>query len=323
MISYKSHTVSLFRRVTSKYPSDSVNLWEWLLTKNEYTHIVDELRACQDPERCKVLKQRLPAVTVSGQFSKRQADCIERQTGLICIDIDGMDNPRFTDMEEAKAEISELPYIIYCGLSASGKGLFCIVQYSRILYHKLHFNALQQEFNTMGINIDPSCSDISRLRLYSYDDNAYINTKAEVYDTISDKTINYHKERNILVSEDDLPIELDMTFKMEDYFKGQNLEGVAVFAESKRQKARRFFQEVIDREIDITEDYDSWIHVAGIIKNLYGELGRELFHNVCKFYPKYTYEESDQTYSSLNVERYRYSSNALWLIGSKYGVHYY
>ncbi|MFR9671640.1 MAG: PriCT-2 domain-containing protein, partial [Rikenellaceae bacterium] len=156
-----------------------------------------------------------------------------------------------------------------------------------------------------------------------YDDNAYINTKAEVYDTISDKTINYHKEHNVLVSEDDLPIELDFTFKMEDYFKGSNLEGVAVFAESKRQKARRFFQEVIDREIDITEDYDSWIHVAGIIKNLYGELGRELFHNVCKFYPKYTYEESDQTYSSLNVERYRYSSNALWLIGSKYGVHYY
>lgn len=119
----------MFSHRLSTTPIKTINLWEWLLLENKYTPYINDIRASSNEEERKFLKSKLPAITPSGVFSKRKADCLVEPTNLICIDIDGKDNPSISDMEELKKKLSKLSYIMYCGLSASGKGLFCIIPY--------------------------------------------------------------------------------------------------------------------------------------------------------------------------------------------------
>lgn len=62
---------------------------------------------------------------------------------LDCIDIDGKDNPSISNIEDLKIKLGELPYIMYCGLSASGNGLFCIIPYADPTNHKNVFEAIK------------------------------------------------------------------------------------------------------------------------------------------------------------------------------------
>lgn len=87
---------------------------------------------------------------------------------------------------------------MYCGLSASGKGLFCIVPYADYTGHRGVFKSLECDFEKMGINIDKSCIDECRLQFYSYDENPYINRNAEnyKYDGRSSNILEYtHKQK--------------------------------------------------------------------------------------------------------------------------------
>ena len=95
--------VSMFKSVHSRCASGVVNLWNWLLVRNPYTALVEEIRRVHNPIR---LKGLLPAITVSCVCLKRQAEQIfEYNTHLICIDIDGKDNPSISDMEELKKTV--------------------------------------------------------------------------------------------------------------------------------------------------------------------------------------------------------------------------
>ena len=146
-----SMKVSMFKSAISKKSIGTVLLKDWLLTSNSYSSLIKELREEENQARKKEIKDLLPAITVSCVCSERLNDCIIGYTNLICIDIDGKDNPSISNMEELKERLGKLPYIMYCGLSASGKGVFCIIPYEDYRKHKLHFYALEQEFKDMGI----------------------------------------------------------------------------------------------------------------------------------------------------------------------------
>ena len=98
----------MFSHRLSTTPIKTINLWEWLLLENKYTPYINDIRASSNEEERKFLKSKLPAITPSGVFSKRKADCLVEPTNLICIDIDGKDNPSISDMEELKKKLSKL-----------------------------------------------------------------------------------------------------------------------------------------------------------------------------------------------------------------------
>ena len=50
----------------------------------------------------------------------------------------------------------------------------------------------------MGIVVDSSCSDICRLRFYSYDEHPYVNFDAEVYTRTLDKSSTIHLKSEII-----------------------------------------------------------------------------------------------------------------------------
>lgn len=315
----------MFSHRLSTTPIKTINLWEWLLLENKYTPYINDIRASSNEEERKFLKSKLPAITPSGVFSKRKADCLVEPTNLICIDIDGKDNPSISDMEELKKKLSKLSYIMYCGLSASGKGLFCIIPYKGYRNHKLHFNALEQEFKDMGIVVDSSCSDIGRLRFYSYDEYPYANPDAEIYTRTLEKVpeikqSRFHQKTDIVHNSNQTLQNIDKnTMSLEEFFLSPtNMDYASATPLSKTQKVERLLKRVIEEKKDITLIQKDWIAICCIIKNLFGDEGRELFHQVSSFYPKYDYDEADDEYSK-DRSKYLYNTDRLFEIAAKYG----
>ncbi|MTU30694.1 BT4734/BF3469 family protein [Parabacteroides merdae] len=319
--------VSIFRCKKNKASVKTVDIQEWLLQRNEYTLIVEKLRETDDDDERKRLKSSLPAITVSGVFSKRRADCLLRPSNLICIDIDGKDNPSISDMEVLKASLAKLSYVMYCGLSASGNGLFCIIPYDDFGKHKLYFNALQQEFKDMGIIIDSSCSDICRLRFYSYDEHPYVNWDAEVYTHTVEKTNIAHLKSKEVFSKRSSDIQISnenpRALSIEEaLLQPSNLDFASATPLSKTEEAERLLNLVIERQIDITPIFNDWIKIGLVIKNLFGGKGLDLFLQVSSFHPKYSQEEAESKYFELNEKKYKTNTQSLFEIAAKYGIYH-
>lgn len=318
--------VSMFKSARNKQTCGTVNLQEWLLNRNSHTPLVEMLRRESSEEKRKKIKDLLPAITISCVCSKRLINCITEYTNLICIDIDGKDNPSISNMEELKERLGKLPYIMYCGLSASGKGVFCIILYEDYRKHKLHFYALEQDFKDMGIVVDSSCSDICRLRFYSYDEHPYVNFDAEVYTRTLDKLSAIHLKSEIISPKKsgDRRI-LNVTSKSlslrEALLQPSNLDFASAVPLSKTEETERLLNLVIERRIDITPIYNDWIKIGLVIRNLFGDKGLDLFDKVSSFHPKYSQEEVEDKFFELDEEKYRASTQSLFEIAAKYGIY--
>ena len=144
------------------------------------------------------LKRQLPAGVISGVLSDGiGADAIVERNSCIAIDIDESDNRTITDWTAAKWAISCLPYISYCGLSVSGRGVWAIIPIANSNEHTEHFKAIADDLahtslnvlqwddkevtRWQGIIVDDAPSNISSKRFLSYDDEAYYNPCAEIY----------------------------------------------------------------------------------------------------------------------------------------------
>ena len=139
---------------------------------------VEQLRSIKDKNTYAEAKTNLPSVTFSGTFSKRNNKNLIKHSGLICLDIDNLD-----DVEKIKATIKEDRFVYAIFTSVSGKGLAVLIQIEPD--QEKHFSAFQKlkDYFLMmyGLEADGSCSDISRLRFLSYDPNMHINSDAKIF----------------------------------------------------------------------------------------------------------------------------------------------
>lgn len=306
--------ISKFANYKANISDGSVDLWKWLLGDNEYRGVVDMIRQMPDKVQRNKYKAMLPAVTISGIFSHRRTGCLISHTGLICIDIDGNDNPNIKDWELLKIELSKLTYILYCGLSVSAAGLFCIIEIAYSEKHLNHFYALQLDFQAMGIVIDSSCKDICRLRGYSYDAKAYVNPNAVVYDKFADSPL---VPRKLPYPEKRRPIDVRAQLLQPSIRKAV----VVSPSENIYPRIRNLMANVIHKEIDITVRAEDWFIICAILARLFLEEGRAMFHNVSKFYPNYTKEECDAKFTRCLLRPYSYSAEQIFEIARKYGVY--
>lgn len=171
--------ITVFDSVTSTN-GHVTSLAEFL--NNASSHqLIQQIRMTEDKVERTRLKSGLPCATISAICPDgRKADDAFEHTGLICIDIDGQDNPGFGSGAELKAEVCKVAEVAYCSLSASGNGCFAIFQLSHPENHLGHFLALQRLFRSrLSIVIDGQCKDVKRLRFASYDSEPYINDNAE------------------------------------------------------------------------------------------------------------------------------------------------
>jgi hypothetical protein len=168
--------VSFFKSISDKSPQP-FPLLRWLSGSDKLNPIVDRIRATSDKATRDKLKRTLPAVTPSGLFTGgHRAENLVNHSGFIALDFD-----KLQDVHEAKRKISQIANVFYCGLSVSGGGLWALVPISNPEHHKQHFDALRIDFLRLGLMIDKACSDVCRLRFYSYDSDPVFNMDAVTY----------------------------------------------------------------------------------------------------------------------------------------------
>jgi len=328
---YKKISVSWFKNHTSVVSNESINIWLWLLKDPDCLSTINQIRSTSDKEVIRQLKEKLPCVTFSGTFLQRKTDKLIKHSGLICIDIDGKDNPEISDMENLKQRLSKLPYVLYAGLSVSGKGVFCLIPIACPNNHLGHFYAIEEDFQAMGINIDPSCKDITRLRYCSYDLKPVFNLNATLYEKYTEtsaiirtpkmaqkKTDFEPKTIHVQAKEEKiLSIEEQFLQPMVDVNSDRPIQ---VFAENAKTDVRKFIEYVVKKQTDITEKYNDWLDICMIIAQTFHEDGRELFHAISQFYPNYTPKECNQFYNYILNQKYKKKVDRLYEIAKQYGL---
>lgn len=190
--------VSIFENATSTDPIENITIDDFLqaVKYGKWQSQVEAVRAEQDAEKRKSLKVKLPSVTISGTFSKRDEKYLIDHSGFICIDIDG-----FSD----KAPLLADKYTYALFKSVSGGGLACLVKVNP-QKHKDSFRWLQKYyFESYGIVVDPKPQNVASLRFISYDPDLFINDKSKTSLTIKEKTVRV-QSLPVIISDDKISV---------------------------------------------------------------------------------------------------------------------
>lgn len=236
----------------SAQPEDA-NLYDWF--NRDYSEFIEEIRRVQDAEVYKAKKKNLPGITPSGRFRERKESALIQHSGLLQFDIDEKDNLGW-DMLHLKGLITQLPYVAYCGYSTSGRGLWGLIPIKYPEKHNRHFEALKNAFASAGVKIDTAPQNVASFRFASYDPEPYINPDAVVFAYLS-------------------------AFK---HIKTKSSGDI-------RDKVERCIRQIEARQLDITSDYPVWFNLGSALLSEFGEQGRELFHRISRFSPKYDFDD--------------------------------
>jgi hypothetical protein len=169
--------ISMFADARSTTPK-TVILLDWLKDES-FLRLQERVRACATKNEKDIVKKDMPCITPSGLFSKRGKDYLIQHSGFIAIDIDGKDNTHISNFFDLKNKLCKLSQVAYCGLSVSGQGYWALIPIAHPDKHEKHYQFLEDYFAKKGLNIDPACKDVARLRFYSYDPDAYFNHNAK------------------------------------------------------------------------------------------------------------------------------------------------
>jgi hypothetical protein len=250
-----------YRTVGSPRP---VNLLAWLKS-GKYKKKVQQIREIKEKAKRDKIKATLPAITPSGTFGKRTKKALIRHSGLIQFDVDFKENTHIKNYGALKQQIANINNVAYCGLSVSGTGFWGLVPDRYPQKHNRHFKALEKAFKDFGIIIDSSCSDVSRLRGYSYDPDGYFNHSAEIFTKLAKK-----------------PKPQPQTFK------------ASQTCNNTRNKVEQLIKMI---NTDITAKYKNWLNLGFAIEDEFGESGREYFHAISSYHPDYNRRECDSQYT--------------------------
>ena len=89
-------------------------------------------------EKADELKKALPGVCFGGSFINRSIQGLKKESGLMIIDLDGLDNA-----EQERDNLRENPYIYSAWVSPSGKGVKALV---KILSDATNYKAYFESF---------------------------------------------------------------------------------------------------------------------------------------------------------------------------------
>ena len=256
---------------------------------NKYKEQIEHIRSIKDEDVQKSLKKQLPLATISGTFAPiRLAENLVTHSHLLCVDIDKKDNMDVDWFDDLKHEWRNIPQILYAGHSIRGKGWFVIFHIAYPQKHEAQFEALQQDFFRVGLIIDETCKDVSRMRFISYDPEPYVNEDATLYTKVwVEPKPTYHSS--------------------------------CTYSSKKMEQVERCCQEIARRGIDITADYNNWFRVGAALASL-GEPGRSLYHLVSSQNEKYRASETDKKFDNLlrNVKRIKIGT--FFRICSEHGI---
>lgn len=272
--------VSFFQNVQTKKPAGIIRVLRWLEGSKLYNPLLEKIRRETDPTKRKKMKLELPAISPSGIFSARGEKNLMQPSGFIALDFDNIDPVK------AKSVLANLDFVFYAGLSASGRGVWALIPICEPEYHREHFEALRSDFLKYGLSLDVQCSNVSHLRLYSFDPEPVFNPDCKIY---TRKIMPAAKEPVLATNSE-----------------GEKVDLLCDYLES--------------TQTDITGSYLDWLKIGGVLTSIFGENGRNYFHRISKFHPEYDPVKTDKQYSQCLKAGKPFGIGLLMDVAKQYGV---
>lgn len=307
--------ISFFNNVWDTSPKE-YDLDRWLReTINPPEHLEAEVELYRQTFDKKV-KEKLPCVTISASFSNvRNLDNIAVKNNFIVIDIDRTAKGKnaktkkcniCVDMQLAKEMFMQHPCTYYTGFSVSNDGVYAILALESADELDSYFKDFQEKFARIGINIDESCKDYTRLRFFSVDKDAYYNPDALYYQKPKKEVVEFKapavQKPTVDYNNPNFP----------ERFSG-NLNN--------RQKVELLTTAITYHKIDITSNYNDWCKIAGALYQEFGEGGRDFFHAISQHHSSYTFKDCETKFTQCkNMTKVNLSS-VFW-IATQYGIRY-
>lgn len=153
-----------------------------IIKSDKFKNQVIDLRSLLSNNQLKeytARKKSLPAFTPSGKFDGgRKPEFLKEYLRIIILDLDKLDN-----VQEVKQKAEACPYTYSCFTSPSGTGLKILVRTNNsVAKHREAFLQVQDYYQSkLGISIDPSGKDVTRLCFFSWDTELYLNNESETF----------------------------------------------------------------------------------------------------------------------------------------------
>lgn len=275
MVDFLDIKVSTFKDVRAMADKEPQPL-RAILTRGDYKEQVEAVRAVEyHSEEQRTLKKRLPIFTL-GVFSKeRRADKITAVVPLIALDFDGKDNEPNTDspnfsFRALKQVVEGDPFVLYCGLSCSGKGWRVILPIRSTEKRKEHYTAAVRYFlKRYGMVADEACKDVAHAFFVSHDGQPYINEDVKPFPYLL-QTVRLSPDRR---RADNTTEAINMMLAIE---------------RAERENLTAF------------GNYEEWVKMGLVIASTFGEDGRVMFHRLSALCPeKYNEDQADTKYNNL------------------------
>lgn len=286
------YTVSFYKNIEDTISQVTVSIDQYLnsIKKGKYRQAIELLRAAATKKEATAIKKTLPNITASGTFSKRVDACLIKHSGLKQIDFDHDKNPEI-DPVKAKEQLSKDRYTFAAFISPTGKGVKLLVlidpgQDKDVYPH------LEAYYKTKyGLELDTSCSNVSRAMFVSFDENLYYNPASETF-------LVPATGRNTTSQNKPTPI-----------------------TKSKVKEVELLVEKIEAAKIDITGDYKQWLKIGFAIASEFGAQGEDYFHRISKFSSSYSVEDCTKQYKECCKQRKSgVGINSFFLIAKSAGV---
>ncbi|MFT2010827.1 VapE domain-containing protein [Pontibacter sp. 13R65] len=177
-------TVSLFKNFNQVQENQPIGQILQSIKSGTYKQQVEQVRLFLQEERMQEYeraKKNLPAFTPCGEFlGGRKMEHLQHYANLVVLDLDKL---HVDELSAAKERASKEPYTYAAFTSPSGNGLKILVCVSSAVQeHKQAYSQVKAYYaSLLGLKIDESGSDVTRLCFVSYDSDLYLNDSALIF----------------------------------------------------------------------------------------------------------------------------------------------
>jgi len=176
-------TVTIFKNFNEVVEHKPLNDILTDIKTGKFRGPINYLRKClsdQKQEAYMKAKKGLLAFTPSAKFEGgRKPEFLVEYTGFLILDFDKLEGKK---LKEATAKAQNIPYTYASFISPSGNGLKILVKTESTLEkHKEFFEAAKELYEKeLGLEMDKSGKDVTRLCFISSDENLYHNPAAAI-----------------------------------------------------------------------------------------------------------------------------------------------
>lgn len=313
------YNVSFYKSIADTKSLKQITIADFLASVKDGTYktLVENVRNAGNKKIQTDLKKLLPNITTSGTFTTRIDKDLVTHSGLIQIDFDKDKNP-LLDVVTDKIHLAKDVHSFAVFTSPTGTGLKVIVKIDPA-HHKEAYKELEAYYKAnFALNLDSTCSNVSRAMFVSHDKDLYQNEKSKIF---------------LLPVTDPAPIKKEVLPDQDP----TNKKSVATGEENvsperktsskttnKQKEVELLVSKIEDLKTDITQDYTDWLNIGFALASQFGDAGHDYFHRISIFYAGYDKALCyNQFFECCKNRKPGIAINTLFAIAKKYGVTVY